>query len=109
MVDHKDEIRRMLDEQRNDSYMQIEHHFRNTAKELHLAKNPFYGAHNKGWGGGGYYRDHHHGGAGYPYHPYAYHPDDPNLLNMSLSHQNGRTSSSKQYDDFELKDGHIYR
>lgn len=89
MVDHKDEIRRMLDEQRNDSHMQIEHHFRNTAKELHMNRHPYVG--NRGYGNGyahGYagYDGYGHPGAGYPgYMPHQGHWEDPNLSNTFLA------------------------
>ena len=93
MVDHKDEIRRMLDEQRNDSHMQIEHHFRNTAKELHMnryAGHRGYGnLHANGYlgNGPGYgYDGFAHPGAGYHGAGYGYGQwEDPNLTNTFLA------------------------
>ena len=34
MLSHKDDIRRMLDEQRNESHMQIEYHFRDMSQKM---------------------------------------------------------------------------
>ena len=80
MVEHKDEVRRMLDEQRNDSHMQIEHHFRNTSKELQMQRFPHYGAY------GGYGRPHYHGGVvGYQHIPFGYIQDPSANMNFSTA------------------------
>ena len=90
MADHKDEIRRMLDVQRNDNHNQIEHHFRNTAKYLHMSRYPGHGAYGRAHAGYGMGYDGalgHPGGypGNFPYMPH--HGNwDPNLSNTYLAY-----------------------
>ena len=87
--------------------MQIEHHFRNTAKELHLARHP-YGPHAPGHYYNNAYQGHGAYAAGFPhgYPPYGYNGYDPNLMNQELANSKDK---KHQYDDYQLKDGHLYR
>ena len=100
-MDHKDEIRRSLAEQREDNYMQIEHHF----KEFHLKYNHgrYLGHSYAGLGAyaGGY------GGYG-PHHSFynSYHFAGGNK-DLDLSETN-RDNNNREID-YQWKDGHLYR
>ena len=87
ILDHKDEIRRSLAEQREDNYMQIEHHF----KEFHARYN--YGKHFSS------YNPVYYGGYGHPLYAYN-HKEGTETLNSEQKYQEV---------DYQWKDGHLYR
>ena len=96
ILDHKDEIRRSLAEQREDNYMQIEHHF----KEFHTKYN-----HGRGFLGGaaglhGGFPGAYGGYGGHHFYNSAYHAfADPDQFEPTKDFK----------DDWVLKNGTLYR